>query len=163
MDAEATKGGTAGPVATREYLAGLKGEDLKRWRTAPLPERRPPGERAIDLPLPFGWFVICYSDELAAGQVKHVRYFGRELVLWRGEDGEPRMLDDDRVVPVHHTDRLHADRADGAGLDDAGGDLERAVGHAPVVGLADRVELDAERVGDHLHRRSPGADLGALR
>src|SRR4029077_13944135 len=34
-----------------------------------------------------------FSDELAAGQVKAVRYFGRDLAVWRGADGRPRMLD----------------------------------------------------------------------
>ncbi len=83
----------ANAAATRAYLANLTGEELLRWRTAPLSPRPSAQERGIKLPLPFGWFVVCYSDELATGQVKSVRYFGRDLALWRGEDGQARMLD----------------------------------------------------------------------
>ena len=93
MNDDANRGGLSNPVATREYLANLKGEELLRWRTAAYPGRPSAAERGIDLPLPFGWFAICYSDELGAGQVKPVRYFGRDLALWRGSDGRPRMLD----------------------------------------------------------------------
>ena len=81
------------PVATREFLENLKGEELVRWRTAEVPNRRSMAERSIDLPMPFGWFAMCYSDELAVGQVKPLRYFGRDLVAWRGEDGQARVLD----------------------------------------------------------------------
>ncbi|MHB9879316.1 Rieske 2Fe-2S domain-containing protein [Pacificimonas sp. ICDLI1SI03] len=50
-------------------------------------------ERGITLPLPFGWYVVEYGEDLAVGEVKAIRYFGKELVLWRGEDGQARMLD----------------------------------------------------------------------
>jgi 3-ketosteroid 9alpha-monooxygenase subunit A len=50
-------------------------------------------DRDIRLPIPFGWYVVGYSDELPVGGVRPLRYFDRELVLWRGEDGRPRMLD----------------------------------------------------------------------
>jgi len=81
------------PVATREYLDALRGAERLHWRTAPLLNRPTAQERGFDMPFPFGWFVVCYSDELSRGQVKALRYFGRDLVLWRGEDGKPRMLD----------------------------------------------------------------------
>jgi 3-ketosteroid 9alpha-monooxygenase subunit A len=42
---------------------------------------------------PKGWFVIAFSDELQVGGVVPLAYFGRELVLFRGEDGEARLLD----------------------------------------------------------------------
>lgn len=41
---------------------------------------------------PNGWFCIGYADELEPGEVRPIRYFGRELVLYRGEDGA-RVLD----------------------------------------------------------------------
>ena len=42
---------------------------------------------------PRGWFVVAFSSELAAGQVKSARYFGEELVIFRGEDGVAHVLD----------------------------------------------------------------------
>src|SRR5437773_202151 len=44
-------------------------------------------------PFPTGWFQVAYSDELPAGTVTPLRYFGRDLVLFRGEDGAARVLD----------------------------------------------------------------------
>ena len=40
-----------------------------------------------------GWFRVSYSDELSAGEVKPLHYFGRELVLFRDEAGDPRLFD----------------------------------------------------------------------
>lgn len=42
---------------------------------------------------PRGWFVIQFSDELAVGDVKPIRYFGKDLVLFRGENGVARVFD----------------------------------------------------------------------
>jgi phenylpropionate dioxygenase-like ring-hydroxylating dioxygenase large terminal subunit len=42
---------------------------------------------------PTGWFQIGWSDELAPGTVQHVRYFGRDIALWRGESGELHATD----------------------------------------------------------------------
>ncbi|NLY95276.1 MAG: Rieske 2Fe-2S domain-containing protein [Myxococcales bacterium] len=42
---------------------------------------------------PRGWFVIQFSDELAPGEVKPLRYFGKDFVLFRTESGEPAILD----------------------------------------------------------------------
>jgi 3-ketosteroid 9alpha-monooxygenase subunit A len=42
---------------------------------------------------PKGWFVIAFSDELAVGQVVPIHYFGQELALFRGEDGQAHVLD----------------------------------------------------------------------
>ena len=36
---------------------------------------------------PRGWFVIGVSKELEPGDVRPIRYFGRELVLYRTESG----------------------------------------------------------------------------
>ncbi|MCC6999835.1 MAG: Rieske 2Fe-2S domain-containing protein [Deltaproteobacteria bacterium] len=40
-----------------------------------------------------GWFQVAYSDELTAGKVMPLRYFGRDLVAFRGEDGVAAVLD----------------------------------------------------------------------
>lgn len=44
-------------------------------------------------PLPDGWFQVAYADELAPGELRRLRYFGRELVLFRGESGRAALLD----------------------------------------------------------------------
>lgn len=40
-----------------------------------------------------GWFQVAYSDELAPGDVVPLKYFGRDLVLFRTEGGAPAVLD----------------------------------------------------------------------
>ncbi len=49
--------------------------------------------KRFPMPMPFGWFVVSYSDELAAGTSKPVRYFGQDLVLFRTESGKPALLE----------------------------------------------------------------------
>lgn len=44
-------------------------------------------------PIPNGWFQIAYSDELEPGDVMPLRYFGKDLVLFRTESGEAKLLD----------------------------------------------------------------------
>lgn len=50
-------------------------------------------ERGMTQAIPFGWYMLDYSADLAVGQVKALRYFGQEIVLFRGEDGVARALD----------------------------------------------------------------------
>lgn len=45
------------------------------------------------MPIPFGWYFVHYTDELAPGDVKSLRYFGEDLVLFRNHAGEPGLLD----------------------------------------------------------------------
>ena len=45
-----------------------------------------------DKPIPFGWYALAPSSELAVGDVKPLHYFGRELVLFRTESGQPAVL-----------------------------------------------------------------------
>lgn len=42
---------------------------------------------------PNGWFQVAYSDEVAHGAVLPLRYFGKDLVLFRAEDGAAHVLD----------------------------------------------------------------------
>jgi phenylpropionate dioxygenase-like ring-hydroxylating dioxygenase large terminal subunit len=44
-------------------------------------------------PYPNGWFRVAFSNEVLAGQVKPVRYFGNELVVFRGWDGVAHVVD----------------------------------------------------------------------
>lgn len=45
------------------------------------------------MPMPFGWFCIAYSDELAIGEVRNLHYFGRDMVLFRTESGRVGLSD----------------------------------------------------------------------
>lgn len=40
-----------------------------------------------------GWFVISFSDELAVSEVRPLRYFDKDLVLFRTESGAAQVLD----------------------------------------------------------------------
>jgi 3-ketosteroid 9alpha-monooxygenase subunit A len=42
---------------------------------------------------PRGWFVVAFSDEIAVGQSVKMRYFGEDLVAFRGEDGQVHILE----------------------------------------------------------------------
>ena len=45
------------------------------------------------MPIPFGWYVVDYSDDLKPGDVKPVKYFAQDQVLFRTKSGEVTMLD----------------------------------------------------------------------
>jgi phenylpropionate dioxygenase-like ring-hydroxylating dioxygenase large terminal subunit len=45
------------------------------------------------LPIPYGWYGVGFTDELKAGEVKPIHYFGKELVLFRTESGQAKVLD----------------------------------------------------------------------
>jgi nitrite reductase/ring-hydroxylating ferredoxin subunit len=38
-------------------------------------------------PIPFGWFEVAMIGDLSPGDLKAIRAFGEDLVLWRGTDG----------------------------------------------------------------------------
>ena len=40
-----------------------------------------------NLPIPFGWYAVAFTNELQPGEVKPLEYFDQELVLFRTEDG----------------------------------------------------------------------------
>jgi 3-ketosteroid 9alpha-monooxygenase subunit A len=70
--------------------------------------------------MPTGWFQVAWSAELTRGEVRPLRYFGRDLVAYRGESGQVHVLDahcahlgahlgyggevagDDIICPFHH-------------------------------------------------------------
>jgi phenylpropionate dioxygenase-like ring-hydroxylating dioxygenase large terminal subunit/putative sterol carrier protein len=37
--------------------------------------------------IPRGWFVVAFSDEITPGRVHRLRYFGRDLIAYRGASG----------------------------------------------------------------------------
>jgi nitrite reductase/ring-hydroxylating ferredoxin subunit len=58
----------------------------------------PPSLRSIErfpyyTAYPFAWYRACHSEDLAPGAVLPLRYLGRDLVAWRGEDGAPHVMD----------------------------------------------------------------------
>ena len=44
-------------------------------------------------PIPNGWFIVARADEVAVGQVRPLSYFGRDLVVFRTESGDARVVD----------------------------------------------------------------------
>ncbi len=53
----------------------------------------PPGYRFEIPPFPNCWFQVAYGDEVEPGAVIPLRYFGKDLVLFRGDDGVARVVD----------------------------------------------------------------------
>lgn len=116
------------PVAVAAALADMTKAERALWRTADVSGRPSVAERNLDIPFPYGWFPALLSDELADGDVRPLRYFGRDLVIWRGDDGVARMLDaycrhlgahmghGGRVSGSHLECPFHAWRYDGEGV-----------------------------------------------
>ena len=50
-------------------------------------------KKRYPMPIPFGWYVVDYAEDLNSGDVKSVRYFGQDQVLFRTTNGEVSMLD----------------------------------------------------------------------
>ena len=63
---------------------------------------------------PNGWFRMAYSSELATGEVKPLHYFGRELVLFRDEQGAAHVLD--AHCPHLGAHLGHGGKVEGAGI-----------------------------------------------
>ncbi len=59
----------------------------------PAIEADPDAYRYPFSPYPTGWYLLTESGALAPGAVMPLRYFGRELVLYRTQSGEPVMFD----------------------------------------------------------------------
>ena len=51
------------------------------------------GRPPFPFPVPYGWFSLGRLDELPDGHASPAYAFGRELVLWRGEDGGRHVAD----------------------------------------------------------------------
>ena len=55
--------------------------------------KRPSDGIRFPNPMPYGWFGVCYSDELGDKGIHSLTYFDQDIVLFRGEDGAPRAMD----------------------------------------------------------------------
>ncbi len=42
--------------------------------------------------IPNGWFAVAWSKDLISCDVKRIRYFDEELVLFRASSGEAKVL-----------------------------------------------------------------------
>ena len=51
-------------------------------------------------PIPFGWFQMGWATDVAVGETKPIKYFGKHLVLWRDEQGTPHVQDAFCLHPV---------------------------------------------------------------
>jgi len=49
--------------------------------------------KRFPFPIPTGWFAVHWSADLEVGQVKPIRYFAKDLVLFRTSDGVAHVLD----------------------------------------------------------------------
>ena len=56
-------------------------------------DRRADNSSGIPLPMPFGWYQLLYSSELSVGESQPLRYFGQDLVVFRTESGQVRVVD----------------------------------------------------------------------
>ena len=83
--AKAATDARTAPVAVWQILEKLRGQDLLDWRLAEISNRASVEERNLDIGFPFGWYAIELSAKLAVGEVRPLRYFARDLAMWRGE------------------------------------------------------------------------------
>jgi 3-ketosteroid 9alpha-monooxygenase subunit A len=65
-------------------------------------------------PIPDGWYRVAASAELADGEVRPLRCFARDLVLFRAEDGAARLFD--AYCPHLGAHLGHGGRVAGAGI-----------------------------------------------
>jgi len=52
-----------------------------------------PAPRYYTPPIPNGWFQVAFSDDIKPGEVKPLKYFGKDLVIFRTEAGKLTVLD----------------------------------------------------------------------
>ncbi|MDB9805262.1 Rieske 2Fe-2S domain-containing protein [Porticoccaceae bacterium] len=48
---------------------------------------------SVNLPIPTGWFQVLYSHEIEVGQAKPLEYFDQEMVVFRTESGQAKVVD----------------------------------------------------------------------
>ena len=50
-------------------------------------------EPRFPFPVPNGWFIVAEARDLTPGEMKAFHLFGSDVVLFRGDDGAPYMVD----------------------------------------------------------------------
>ncbi len=78
-------------AATGSGPAADPGEGPERVRLPVASEAADPSRYPFGIP--FGWFQVAWSDDLAPGEVLPRYYFGRHLVLWRDDEGVAHLND----------------------------------------------------------------------
>jgi nitrite reductase/ring-hydroxylating ferredoxin subunit len=51
------------------------------------------GAPRFPFPVPNGWYIVAESVDLLPGEIRNLFVFGQDVVLYRGEDGAPRMVE----------------------------------------------------------------------
>jgi len=46
----------------------------------------------MELPIPFGWYAVAYSDDLSPGDVQPIYYFDEHMVLFRTDSGKATVM-----------------------------------------------------------------------
>jgi 3-ketosteroid 9alpha-monooxygenase subunit A len=77
-------------VLPADSVAGAPAPARSRILEPVVPE---PDAARYPFRMPFGWFQLAWSSELAPGDVIPRYYFGRHLVLWRDLDGQIHLND----------------------------------------------------------------------
>jgi len=73
----------AGMPRRPEYLTDESSRPRVRGETAP----------RFPFPLPNGWFIVAAAGDVAPGEVRPLYYFGRDLVLFRTDEGVAHVTD----------------------------------------------------------------------
>lgn len=50
-------------------------------------------KQRFPFPIPHGWFHVAFDEEVGRGEIKPLRYFGRDLVMWRSASGKLYLQD----------------------------------------------------------------------
>ena len=50
-------------------------------------------EPRFPFPIPYGWFQVAYPEDLQPGEVTPLKYWARDLVLWRDHEGAFHLQD----------------------------------------------------------------------
>jgi Rieske [2Fe-2S] domain len=53
----------------------------------------PTNEPRFPIPVPNGWFIVSEARALAPGDVQASKAYGTDVVLFRGQDGAPHMIE----------------------------------------------------------------------
>ena len=90
--------GSEPPNATSGALGEVAGAGMPRrpellFDRDLRPRVRAETGRRFPFPIPNGWFIVASADELAPGTIVDRHYFGRDVVVFRTDSGQPHVTD----------------------------------------------------------------------